>query len=132
MGRNLRVVLDDVLGMNRLHTSACMTALLLLSVSIVGCQRNQTVVDSGGLVSGDAEQSVELVSGDSFAWEAVFAELVPEQAEVGVNSLVHGPSLVAGDWLAFQCAIAGGYMGSAYEKGTPAYAEVPESWFRFE
>lgn len=132
MGQNLRIVLDDVWRMNRFRTPACLTALLLMPVSMVGCQPAQTVVDAEGLVPADAAEPVELTAGDTSIWESVIAELMPQTEPSRGNTPVQGPSLVAGDWLAFQCAIAGGYMGSEYEKGTPAYAEVPESWFRFE
>lgn len=38
------------------------------------------------------------------------------------------PQLVAGDWLAIECAVAGGYWDVTQDKSTPAYAEVLESW----
>ncbi|MFG0299340.1 MAG: hypothetical protein ACF8K1_07050 [Phycisphaerales bacterium JB047] len=125
-------MLDDVLRMKRYRTLACQTALLLIPVSMVGCQPAQAVVDAQGLVPADAAEPVELRTDDSSVWESVFAELMPQAVSSRENTPSHGPSLVAGDWLAFQCAIAGGYLGTEHEKGTPAYAEVPESWFRFE
>jgi hypothetical protein len=73
-------------------------------------------------------------SGELLIWEQAFVELFmhAEATARSPRTGGMGPSLVAGDWLAIECAIAGGYWDIAHEEGTPAYAEVPESWFRLE
>ncbi len=68
-------------------------------------------------------------------WEIVLAELhlhatrtLEIEHSVQTDRVPSMPQLVAGDWLSFECAIAGGYWDLGYEKGTPVFAEVPESW----
>lgn len=46
--------------------------------------------------------------------------------EPATHQAPKGPQLVAGDWLAWQCAIAGGYLNSSEHqtKSAPAFAEA--------
>ena len=57
----------------------------------------------------------------------VFEELfgnAPATAPTQGNRV--GPSLIAGDWLAHQCALAGGYWDMPHRENAPAFAEASE------
>lgn len=121
-----------------MKTSAAVVLLAgcVLSVfALSGCTGHQTIdvaIDAGQELDEVFEQP--LVSDTEMVgmWEIVLAELhlqaLNTQEIEREPDLVSMPQLVAGDWLAFECAIAGGYWDLGYEKGTPVFAEVPESW----
>lgn len=99
-----------------------------------GCQqREPVVIDTGSTLNIAMDDASQMsVTNDHSMWERVLIELEMvhtsrsvEQIEPSARSM---PQLVAGDWLAFECAIVGGYWDLSHDKSTPAYAEVPESW----
>lgn len=65
-------------------------------------------------------------------WNDVVFELLITAPPTTDEVRTTGPSLIAGDWLAIQCALAGDYWDVPNEKGAPVFAEAPESWFRLE
>ncbi len=99
-----------------------------------GCQQREPMaVDAGGALGISADRPTVMSSTENQSmWERVLVELELVHASRPVeHSSPSGtamPQLVAGDWLAFECAIVGGYWDMSHDKSTPAYAEVPESW----
>ena len=71
-------------------------------------------------------------------WGEVLAELFPlnEQAPtLAANNAEHEqvmPTLIAGDWLAMQCAFMGGYWDLDHNNDAPTFAGAPESWFQLD
>lgn len=121
-----------------MKTSSAVVMLAGYALSVIalsGCVGHQTVdvaMDTGQELHDVSERSLIAGSEISGMWEIVLAELhlqaLNEERIEREPDLVSMPQLVAGDWLAFECAIAGGYWDLGYEKGTPVFAEVPESW----
>ncbi|MEZ6162905.1 MAG: hypothetical protein R3B67_00535 [Phycisphaerales bacterium] len=66
-------------------------------------------------------------------WGEVLAELFPlnEQARTPETDQVM-PTLIAGDWLAMQCAFMGGYWDLGHNNDAPTFAGAPESWFQLD
>ena len=74
-----------------------------------------------------AQRTSELTTAEQML---ILEEIGIESTLVGYEETllpVPGPSLIAGDWLAFQCAHAGGYF-DRYE-WSPTYANVVSSDF---
>jgi hypothetical protein len=121
-----------------MKTSSAVVMLAGCALSVIalsGCVGHQTVdvaMDTGQELLDVSERSLIAGSEMSGMWEIVLAELhlqaLNKERIEREPDLVSMPQLVAGDWLAFECAIAGGYWDLGYEKGTPVFAEVPESW----
>ncbi|MHA7812876.1 MAG: hypothetical protein ACX94C_05735 [Phycisphaerales bacterium] len=109
-----------------------------------GCAHQHTPTVST-IESLEAKPAFSLVSAEpaqnhSAQWSQVIAELLVayEQTRTPAhNSSTQLPQLVAGDWLAVRCAMAGGYwdapmndnMHDPMKNDAPAYAEAPESWY---
>jgi hypothetical protein len=66
----------------------------------------------------------------SSIWQGILSELfaVYEQTDPIAAEQPAMPQLVAGDWLAFQCATAGGYWDLPAQSDAPVFAGAPESW----
>lgn len=96
-----------------------------------GCApiRVSTQGESAGVV---LEPSASVALEADQEWAQVLNELFILQHPNALGHEHHGPSLVAGDWLAMQCALAGGYGELRNENDTPVFAGVPESWSRLE
>lgn len=121
-----------------MKTSSAVVMLAGCALSVIalsGCVGRHSVdvaMDAGQELHDVSERSLIAGSEMSGMWEIVLAELHLQafntQEIEREPDLVSMPQLVAGDWLAFECAIAGGYWDVGHEKGTPVFAEVPESW----
>jgi len=126
----------DLRPMNTIISSVCVSAIGFGLGALGGCtshQLEQVTLDTGGVIEvQSASPTKPAPEAESSMWQAVLAELdlqfdQPTQREstTGSNAL---PQLIAGDWLAMECAISGGYWDWGHERGTPVFAEVPESW----
>lgn len=106
----------------------------LASSVLMGCQSQQVISEQQeplALCVHDTTTNEAAKMTESSLWMGVlyelelifdgqFSQVEPQSYEL--------PRLVAGDWLAIECAFAGGYWDLRQEKGTPVFAEVPESW----
>jgi hypothetical protein len=106
----------------------------LIPCTLIGCRSHQVLVEAPA-AAHEPPAERELIGSvsdlDTFLWMGVLSELEIMFAEHASKTPLQRndmPQLIAGDWLAFECALAGGYWDLGEEKGTPVFAEVPESW----
>lgn len=111
------------------HAAMALTASLF---SLVGCAQPHTPATHAG---GESLHQPMLVAtaepiNGSTSWSSILSELFAacEQAEPSPADQPTMPQLVAGDWLAFQCATAGGYWDMPAQSDAPVFAGAPESW----
>lgn len=118
-----------------MNMQRCAIGVSLVSALLIqGCvspQTSQSVVPSVPveLVVVEDRQSETT---QQAAWNNVVFELLITAPPTTDEVQATGPSLIAGDWLAIQCALAGGYWDLHNQKDAPVFAEAPESWFRLE
>jgi len=126
----------DLIPMNTIIASVCVSAIGFGLCALGGCtsqQLEQVTLDTAGVIEvQSALPTKPAPEAQSSMWQAVIAELdlqfdlsAQRESTTGSNAL---PQLIAGDWLAMECAISGGYWDWGQERGTPVFAEVPESW----
>lgn len=88
--------------------------ILLLIPVLTGCNQHMLVSQSDTLSTND-HQPIS---------SAILSELTIEYAQFNTTGSI-GPQLVAGDWLAWQCAFAGSYWDLPAKKA-PTFAEAIE------
>lgn len=110
---------------------------------LTGCHRGQTITQADAalptnqaapLITATHSPVLGTSSGTSSnpSQAAALAELLPwlivelPQQQAPQATKAPGPSLVAGDWLAFQCAMAGGYWDTPRDENTPTFAGVTQ------
>ncbi len=119
-------------------TTAARLAPLAMALMLIGCTRTTPLTVSTGAplgVDSHAQPRAQLhtqlhVQLQAQPSERIFEELLalftqPQAPRTVARSApaAPGPQLVAGDWLAFQCAMVGGYGGfESQQHDTPAYA----------
>lgn len=102
-----------------------------------------TLAGCASLPQVDQQASIEhpapTVTVDTQAlWGEVIAELFPmrDQAQAAKVASLEGnqpmPMLIAGDWLAMQCAFVGAYWDMDQTNDAPTFAGAPESWFQLD
>ncbi|MFG0312923.1 MAG: hypothetical protein ACF8LL_01870 [Phycisphaerales bacterium] len=112
------------------HAAMALTASLF---SLVGCTQPHTPATHAG---GEPlhHQPILVATSEpienSTNWHGILSELFAayEQTAPIAAEQPSMPQLVAGDWLAFQCATAGGYWDLPAQSDAPVFAGAPESW----
>lgn len=123
-----------------------MIALLQAPLMLGACTSTPELTAA---TSSGTHNNTVLVADSSFSSEQhlIFADLIswlsdPQQADQAAvqtdaqtdsqtesqpstQAAMAGPQLAAGDWLAFQCAIAGGYWDRPSGPYAPEYAKAP-------
>jgi uncharacterized protein YceK len=79
-------------------------ALPAAAAVISGCATSPQSIVQDESEHPTAQHSIALSEELSNLWAS------PDVAQLSMGSAETGPSLIAGDWLAFQCAAAGGYF----------------------
>ena len=112
------------------HAAMALTASLF---TMPGCTQPHTPATHAG---GETlhHQPIRVANAapinSSSSWHGILSELFAayEQTEPITAEQPTMPQLVAGDWLAFQCATAGGYWDLPAQSDAPVFAGAPESW----
>jgi len=109
-------------------------AFLITTPLWSGCHAQRAAVSTNQTEPMMAQLTLQSTQSTSTEgeWGDILFELLAFEYPQAPQPQNAGPSLIAGDWLAVQCAIAGGYWDMPVYTDTPAYAEVPESWFGFD
>jgi len=90
--------------------------LALASLYIAGCSTGPSLVEHTDQLQVHEKSTVTLT---------VLSELTIDSNFEDIASTSTGPQLVAGDWIAWQCALAGSYWDMS-QTNAPAYAEAHE------
>ncbi len=111
------------------HTFAVLTGLcpMLLMTGCVSQHSVSSIEHTEPLGSPIELQAADQADLEQ-SWHEVFAELLETPPSPTLATQRTGPTLVAGDWLAIQCAIAGGYWDMPTTNNAPVFAEALESW----
>ncbi len=112
------------------HAAIALTASLF---TMLGCTQPHTPATHAG---GETlhHQPIRVANAapinSSSSWQSILSELFAayELSEPITAEQPTMPQLVAGDWLAFQCATAGGYWDLPAQSDAPVFAGAPESW----
>jgi hypothetical protein len=92
----------DFFGFVRSTVPTC--ALFTIAFANAGCATTHSIMETEETAGTPAAIAI-----DSDELDQIWANWWPEQPMV-ISTEAIGPSLVAGDWLAWQCAFAGDYF----------------------
>jgi hypothetical protein len=122
-----------------MNTKTLLAMSLFAAGTLGGCSHHQSLTRSHTFQS--AEPTIVIAMDETVndtelvtIWGQILNELFEQSTPVesAQSSSPTMPALVAGDWLAFECALAGGYWDVPKNNDAPVFAEAPESWFPTE
>ena len=126
-----------------MNTKTLIAMSLVAAASLGGCAQHQILIENPSLNVGEPTAVVAMndTVSDTEAlsiWGEILEELIIQQHQLDTQTNTSGmPQLVAGDWLAFECAMAGGYWERFdteidQKNDAPVFAEASESWLPAE
>ena len=110
------------MNLHKLPRAIALSLLPFLCQLPGGCaiQPTSIVLDTQSSITGAEQESADVHA-------VVLTELsITKSVTLSAEKPALGPQLIAGDWLAFQCALAGGYWDLKPGTG-PTYAEAYEA-----